>query len=66
MSSSAGIALGPLVAGIVQELTGDLRLALIVVSFASLSLCGAGIIMKHGLSSRTPAMPEAARPATGD
>ena len=66
MSSSAGIALGPLVAGIVQELTGDLRLALIVVSFASLSLCGAGLIMKHGLSGRTPAMPEPAPSTTGN
>ena len=66
MSSSAGIALGPLIAGIIQELTGDLRLSLIVVSFASLSLCGAGLIMKHGLSSRTPAMPEPAPSATGD
>ena len=65
MSSSAGIALGPLVAGIIQELTGDLRLSLIVVSFASLSLCGAGLIMKHGLSSRAAALPEPAPSATG-
>ena len=65
MSSSAGIALGPLVAGIIQELTGNLRLSLIVVSFASLSLCGAGLIMKHGLSNRTAAMPEPAPSATG-
>ncbi len=65
MSSSAGIALGPLVAGIIQELTGDLRLSLIVVSFASLSLCGAGLIMKHGLSSRSAAIPEPAASATG-
>lgn len=65
MSSSAGIALGPLLAGIIQELTGDLRLSLIVVSFASLSLCGAGMIMKHGLSSRAAALPEPAPSATG-
>ena len=65
MSSSAGIALGPLIAGIIQELTGDLRLSLIVVSFASLSLCGAGLIMKHGLSSRAAALPEPAPSATG-
>lgn len=63
MSSSAGIALGPLVAGIIQELTGDVRLSLIVVSFASLSLCAAGLIMKHGLSS-LPA-PAPAPSATG-
>jgi ACS family hexuronate transporter-like MFS transporter len=65
MNSSAGIALGPLVVGILQELTGDLRLSLIVVSFASLSLCGAGLMMKHGLSSRTSALPEPATSATG-
>ena len=64
MSSSAGIALGPLVAGIIQELTGDLRLSLIVVSFASLSLCGAGLVMKHGLSNRVPATPEPAASAS--
>ena len=65
MNSSAGIALGPLVVGILQELTGDLRFSLIVVSFASLSLCGAGLMMKHGLSSRTSALPEPATSATG-
>ena len=65
MNSSAGIALGPLAVGILQELTGDLRLSLIVVSFASLSLCGAGLMMKHGLSSRTSALPEPATSTTG-
>ena len=65
MNSSAGIALGPLAVGILQELTGDLRLSLIVVSFTSLSLCGAGLMMKHGLSSRTSALPEPATSATG-
>ncbi len=65
MNSSAGIALGPLAVGILQELTGDLRLSLIVVSFASLSLCGAGLMMKHGLSSRTSALPEPATSITG-
>ena len=65
MSSSAGIALGPLVAGIIQELTGDVRLSLIVVSFASLSLCAAGLIMKHGLSSLSAPSPEPAPSATG-
>jgi MFS family permease len=64
MSSSVGIALGPLVAGLLQELAGDLRLSLIVVSFASLSLCGAGLIMKHGLSSRSATIPEPAASAT--
>ena len=62
MSSSAGIALGPLVAGALQQATGDLRLSLIVVSFTSLSLCVAGLAMRHGLSSRV-ADPEPAPPA---
>lgn len=53
MSSSGGIALGPLIAGAVQQLTGDLQLALIVASFAGLALSGAGLFMRHGLSSRS-------------
>lgn len=52
MMSSAGIALGPLATGLLQEFTGDLRLGLTVISFASLSLCVAGLTMRHGLSSR--------------
>lgn len=51
MASSAGITLGPLVSGILQEATGDLRLSLAVVSFASLSLCLAGLVMRHGLAA---------------
>ena len=52
MSSSAGIAIGPLIAGALQQATDDLRLSLVVVSFASLTLCAAGLLMRHGLSSR--------------
>ena len=52
MASSAGIALGPLATGLLQEFTGDLRLGLMIISFASLSLCAAGLTMRHGLSSR--------------
>ena len=52
MSSSAGIAIGPLIAGALQQATGDLRLSLAVVSFASLTLCAAGLLMRDGLSSR--------------
>ena len=58
MMSSAGITLGPLVTGLLQELTGDLRLVLMVISFASLSLCAAGLTMRHGLSSRTASSTE--------
>ena len=50
MASSAGITLGPLGTGVMQEITGDLRLSLAIVSFASLSLCGAGLAMRHGFS----------------
>ena len=52
MSSSAGITIGPLVAGAIQQAGGDVRLSLVVVSFASLSLCVSGLAMRHGLSSR--------------
>ena len=66
MASSAGITLGPLATGLLQQLTGDLRLSLAIVSFASLSLCLAGLVMRHGLSSRNLPTPEPASPATGD
>ncbi len=66
MMSSAGITLGPLATGLLQELTGDLGLALAMVSFASLSLCLAGLVMRDGLSgSRCPAR-EPTTTATGD
>ena len=65
MMSSGGIALGPLATGLLQEITGDLGLSLAIVSFASLSLCLAGLAMRHGLSSRRPS-PEPAVPATGN
>ena len=63
MSSSAGITVGPLICGALQQATGDLRLSLAVVSFASLSLCVAGLMMRHGLSSRPVSAPEPAAPA---
>ena len=65
MSSSAGITLGPLATGLLQQATDDLGLSLAIVSFASLSLCMAGLVMKHGLSGRVPS-PEPAASATGD
>ena len=65
MSSSAGITLGPLATGLLQQATGDLGLSLAIVSFASLSLCMAGLAMKHGLSGRAPS-PEPVASATGD
>ena len=47
MMTSGGFALGPLVAGFLQESLGDLRLALFIVSFAGLSLTAAGVILRH-------------------
>ena len=45
---SAGPALGPLAAGYLQELLGDLRLVLLIVSFASLSLCVTSVFLRFG------------------
>ncbi len=47
---SAGQALGPLVTGVIQEALGDLRLALLIVSFSALFLSVAGVLIR--LSSR--------------
>ena len=66
MMSSAGITLGPLATGLLQELTDDLGLSLAIVSFASLSLCMAGLVMRHGLSGSRRPEREPAPTATGD
>ena len=66
MMSSLGITLGPLVTGLLQQITDDLQLSLAIVSFTSLSLCMAGLMLRHGLSGgRTPS-PEPAAQGTGD
>lgn len=46
MMIGTGAALGPLVVGFLQEATGDLKDALFLVSFASLSLVIAGITLR--------------------
>ena len=66
MMSSAGITLGPLLTGLLQELNGNLQLSLGIISFASLSLCGAGLVMRHGLSGGRMASSEPAAQASGD
>ena len=43
---SAGSALGPLAAGLIQEVAGDLRLSLWIVSLAPLSVSVAGIFLR--------------------
>ena len=43
---SVGTALGPLVTGFLQEFLGDLRPALLIISFAALSLSAAGTLLR--------------------
>jgi ACS family glucarate transporter-like MFS transporter len=43
---SAGTMLGPLATGYLQELFGELRLPLLIVGLASLSLCLAGLMLR--------------------
>jgi MFS family permease len=50
MMSSGGTALGPLVTGFLQESLGDLRVSLLMVSFAALSLTTAGTLLRFGIS----------------
>jgi MFS family permease len=50
MMSSGGTALGPLVTGSLQESLGDLRVSLLMVSFAALSLTTAGTLLRFGIS----------------
>ena len=48
MMIAAGQALGPIVAGYLQEGLGDLRMALFIVSFATLSLIVTGVLLRPG------------------
>ena len=50
MMVSLGSTLGPLVTGLLQEHFGDLRLALLCVSVAPMTLTTAGILLKQGSS----------------
>ena len=60
MMSSIGTTLGPLVTGLLQEATGDLKLSLFIVSFGSLSVSIAGIFLK---ASSPPPQETVAAPA---
>ncbi|PKB67439.1 MAG: hypothetical protein BZY81_04730 [SAR202 cluster bacterium Io17-Chloro-G4] len=62
MMTSIGTSLGPLITGFLQEATGDLKLALFIMSFTSVSLFLAGITLKFGVQ---PESREAAEPAGG-
>ena len=48
MMSSIGTALGPLTAGLLQQILGDLQQTLFIISFTGLSLTGAGIFLRTG------------------
>jgi MFS family permease len=48
MMISGGTVLGPLIAGFLQEALGDLRLTLVILGFAPLSLSVAGMLLKVG------------------
>ena len=44
--SATGMTLGPLISGFLQDALGDLRLTLIIVSFAPLSVTAAGLLLR--------------------
>ena len=46
MMSSIGTTLGPLVTGLLQEASGDLRLSLLIMSFGALSVSIAGMFLR--------------------
>ncbi len=48
MMSSVGTALGPLTAGLLQQVLGDLQQTLFIISFTGLSLTAAGIFLRTG------------------
>ena len=48
MMSSVGTALGPLTAGLLQKVSGDLQRTLFIISFTGLSLTAAGIFLRTG------------------
>lgn len=62
MMTSTGGALGPLATGFLQESLGDLRQALLLISFTSLTLTVAGIVLRTTGQRQAEERPE---PATG-
>ena len=48
---SAGTVLGPLLTGFLQEGLGDLRISLMITSFAGLALSAAGILLRHTIEA---------------
>ena len=66
MMSSIGTTLGPLVTGLLQEATADLRLALFIVSFGALSVSIAGMFLKTSSPPRQETAPAAAAQASDE
>jgi cyanate permease len=64
MMSSVGTTLGPLLTGLLQEATGDLRLSLFIVSVGPFSVSAAGMFLKHSSAPRPE--PVAAPTQTSD
>ena len=60
MMTSGGIALGPLITGFLQESLGDLRQALVIVSFTGLSLTAAGTVLPRRFSDQQLPAPDPA------
>ena len=53
MTTSVGSSLGPLITGYIQEPLGGLKLSLLLISFASVSLCIAGLTLRFRADSTT-------------
>ena len=60
MVTSLGSSLGPLITGYIQEVTGDLRLSLLIISFPALSLCVAGLTIRFNQGARVARSPSPA------
>lgn len=54
MTTSLGSSIGPLATGFLQEALGSLKVSLLIVSFTSLSLCIAGIMLRFGAGTASP------------
>lgn len=60
MTTSTGTALGPLITGFLHEGMDSLKFALFAVSFASLTLCVAGAMIRFGRARESAGSPEVA------
>ena len=60
MMSSIGTTLGPLLTGLLQEVSGDLRLSLLIVSFGSLSVSISGLFLRASSPPQREAVAAAA------